>query len=264
MSLSRDSWLPQATELDLGQKRRVKHECGTDRIMLVSRGPDGLRAWCFRCNDGGFAPPPAESLADKLERLNRARLADASILRPELPEPRVYPVDDWPPAAAVWMYKAGLGRREIGEMGAYYHPPTDRVVLPVFEGSLSVFWQARAVDGRQPKYLAPSADRSRVVPRWGSAPSPTLTEDILSAFKVGLVGEGIAVMGTRVSDHLVSILLKRAAPVNVWLDPDVAGQIGARKIMKQLRAYGLEVRNILSPRDPKLMSRDDIKELLHV
>lgn len=254
----------------MGQKRRVKHECGTDRIMLVSRDDTGYRAFCFRCNEPGFAPPPQESLTEKLARMERQRSADSAIMRPELPEPRMYGLDDWPEKCRLWLYKAGLGRDRIGELGAYYHPPSDRVVLPVIEQGVPVFWQARAVDDRIPKYLAPSADRTRVIPRYGSAPNVTLTEDILSAFKVGISGhEGWSLMGTRVGNHALSLLLRRGARVNVWMDNDIGpkftvnrGQIAARKIGAQLRASGLEVRNIISPRDPKLMHRDEIKELL--
>jgi len=267
--LNRESWFPQAEGLDVGQKRRVKHDCGSDRIMLVSRDDTGYRAWCFRCNDGGSALPPQESLADKLARMARQREADSTILRPELPEPRVYGLDEWPAPHKLWLYKAGLGRDKIGELGAYYHPPSNRVVLPVLEGGEPVFWLARSVDGRQPKYLAPSADRTKIVPRFGRAEAVTLTEDILSAFKVGQVAEGWALMGTRVGNHLLSLLLRRRARVNVWLDNDLPplhpvnrGQIAAGKVCKQLRAAGLEVRNIISPRDPKLMHRAEIEELL--
>lgn len=238
--------------------------------MLVSRDDTGFRAWCFRCNDGGSAPPPQESLADKLARMQRQREADATVMRPEFPEPRVYDLDEWPMTARLWLYKAGLGRDKIGELGAYYHPGTDRVVLPVLEFGVPVFWLARATDDRQPKYLAPSADRTRVIPRYGADHHVTLTEDILSAFKVGDSGhEGWALMGTRVGNHLLSLLLRRGARVNVWMDNDIGpkfpvnrGQIAASKIGKQLRAAGLEVRNIISPRDPKLMHRDEIKALL--
>lgn len=267
--LNRESWYPLAAGLDVGQKLRVKHDCGSDRIMLVSRDDSGFRAWCFRCNDGGSALPPQESLTDKLARMARQRAADVAASRPELPEPRVYALDEWPSEARLWLYRAGLGRDRIGELGAYYHPPSDRVVLPVLDGGVPVFWQARAVDGRVPKYLAPSSDRSRVIPRFGAAANVTLTEDILSAYKVGMVGEGWAMMGTRVSDHALSRLLVRRARVNVWMDNDLPpkfsinrGQIAAKLIGKHLRAAGLEVRNIISPRDPKLMHADEIKALL--
>lgn len=264
MTLTRESWLPRALALRDGQSIRVEHDCGDGRVLKLSRDAEGYRAWCFRCNEGDRAPPPHESTAEKVARLARQAEADAAVLRPELPEPRVYRVDDWPPGARLWLYQAGLGRAEIGALGVYYHPPTDRVVLPVLEAGELVFWQARAWQkGRQPKYLAPSADKSSLIARWGRAESATLTEDILSAVKVGLSGgEGWAVMGTNVNTRAVAELLRRGVPVNVWFDPDPAGQRGALKLIKQLRAYGLAVRNILSARDPKLHTRAQVMEYL--
>lgn len=180
-----------------------------------------------------------------------------------MPVPAVREVSAWPADAALWLYKAGLSKAEIGRLGVYYHPPSDRVVVPVFEGPRPVFYQARAYQkGRMPKYLGPTPRPSTLLARWGSFPVPTLTEDMLSAIKIGLVAEGWAIMGTRVSDHMLVALMKRGGKVNVWLDPDAAGRKGAAKIGKQLRAYGLEVRDIVSARDPKLHSLEDIKEIL--
>lgn len=261
--LSKQSWWPQAEQLEVGQKRRVPHDCGEGSTLIVSRSADGYRAWCFRCNDGDSASPPVESLSDKVARISAQRAGDAALPFSGLPLPVVSAVSAWPAAAALWLYRAGLGRDDIGRLGAYYHPPSDRVVLPVLEAGVPVFYQARAYQkGRMPKYLGPTPRPPRLLARWGSAVSPTLTEDMLSAMKIGTVAEGWAVMGTKVSDHMIAMLLKRKTPVNVWLDPDAAGRKGAAKIIKQLRAYGLEVRDILSQRDPKLHTRDEIKELL--
>lgn len=264
--LDPQSWRPHAEGLAPGQRKRVDHSCGPGRTLLLSRDADGLRAFCFRCNESGRSATEPESLAVKAERLGKLRSSDLLVQQvrgTELPRPMVQSVDEWPTGAALWLYKAGLGRAEIGQMGAYYHPPSDRVVLPVLGGGKPVFWQARAVDGRQPKYLAPAVDRASVLPRWGNAPSPTLTEDILSAFKVGLVAEGWALMGTRVSVRVMAELLARGCAVNIWLDPDTAGQRGAAKVAAQLRAYGIPHRNIVSTKDPKLHTRAEIKEILH-
>jgi hypothetical protein len=136
-------------------------------------------------------------------------------------------------------------------------------VLPVLEAGVPVFYQARAYQkGRNPKYLGPTPRPPKLLARWGTAAVPTLTEDILSAMKIGEVAEGWAVLGTRVSDHMIAMLLRRGTAVNLWLDPDAAGRKGAAIISKQLRAYGLQVRDILSQRDPKLHTRDEIKEYL--
>lgn len=178
-----------------------------------------------------------------------------------MPVPRVLEVAAWPEGAKLWLYKAGLSNGDIGRLGVYYHPPSDRVVVPVYDATGEVFYQARAYQkDRFPKYLGPTPRPPRLLARWGSFVVPTLTEDMLSAIKIGTVAEGWAVLGTRVSDHMVSELMKRKSRVNVWLDPDAAGRKGAAKICQQLRAYGLEVRDILSARDPKLHHRDEIME----
>jgi hypothetical protein len=261
--LDRASWWPLAERLEVGQKLRTNHDCGPGRTLQLSRNEDGYRAWCHRCNDGGGAGPPPESIEQKVARINRMLAGDRSVreLQPGvMPVPQVWDVSEWPNGAAVWLYKAGLGRTEIGSLGIYYHPPSDRVVIPVG----GRFYQARAYQpGRMPKYLGPDVRPSTLIARWGQAESVTLTEDLLSAIKVGMVGEGWAVLGTSVSDHMVAELMKRGRPVNLWLDPDAAGRKGAARIGKQLRAYGLTVRDILSARDPKLHTRSEIKEILN-
>lgn len=268
--LSPQSWLHLTNGLLPGRRKRVNHDCGPGSTLLLSRDADGFRAFCFRCNDGATAPNPQESLADKVARLSRFAEAEkaCNVLR-SLPEPKVADVSAWPKKAALWLYKAGIGRAEIGRLGAYYHPPTDRVVLPILENGESIFWQARALDGRQPKYMAPAVDRTKVLPVFGASRIPTLTEDILSAFKVGLVGEGWAVMGTKLSAYGIGKLMERGSGCNVWFDNDLPpvfqvnrGQIAARKLIKQLRAYNIPVRNIVSAKDPKLHTRDEIRNYL--
>lgn len=273
--LSPQSWLPQAEQLDVGKRARVDHDCGAGRTLLISRNADGYRAYCFRCGDSGSAKPPQPSLAELAESIRRLQAGDALLhqggtgRRLELPAPQVHVVSEWPEQHRLWLYRAGIGKAEIGQLGAYYHPPSARVVLPVMHDGKPVFWQARAVDNRTPKYMAPDVDRASVLPRYGSATSPTLTEDILSAFKVGLVGEGWALMGTKLSMYAMNELRARGCTVNVWMDNDLPprfpvnrGQIAARKIIKQLTAFGIPCRNIISTKDPKLHTREEIGCLL--
>ena len=263
--LSPQSWLHLAEGLDIGRKRRHDHDCGSGKTLLISRDDRGYSSYCWRCSDHGFAPGPQESLSDKLARLARLRAGDeaCTAIRGK-PEPSNYDVDSWPTAAALWFYKAGLSRADIGALGAYYHPPSGRCVLPVGlgHGTEPAYWQARALDGRFPKYIGASHRPPSLIARWGSAPSPTLSEDILSAYKVGLVGEGWAVMGTSIPASYISELMRRQCVVNLWLDPDAAGRRAAAKYKKQLQAYGLQVRDIQSTLDPKRHTRAEIKEYL--
>ncbi len=84
----------------------------------------------------------------------------------------------------------------------------------------------------------------------------------MSAYKVGLVGEGWAVMGTSIPPVYIAELLRRDCVVNLWLDPDAAGRRAAVKYKKQLQAYNLRVRDIQSTFDPKRHTRGEIKEYL--
>jgi DNA primase len=135
-------------------------------------------------------------------------------------------------------------------------------VLPVREDGEVTFWQARSIDARLPKYLSPPVDRGQVLPRFGAAASVTLTEDLLSAFKIGLVAEAWCLMGTYANPKLVAQLLVRQAPVNVWLDPDGQGRKAATKVHKQMVAYGINARIIRSERDPKLHTFEEIARTL--
>ena len=64
-------------------------------------------------------------------------------------------------------------------------------------------------------------------------------------------------MGVKPSDKLIDELLPRKR-CNVWLDPDPPGQKAALRICKTLRSLGMQVRNIVSAKDPKLHTREEI------
>lgn len=262
--LSPASWLDKAKALPQGGRSRTDHDCGPGRTLTVRHDEQGYHAFCFRCNLPGWAPPEPVPLAVRLERIRNSQIADAKTAASVgLPEPRVNAWAEWPDTARLWLLKAGLSSADLPRLGAYYHPPSDRVVLPVLARSGRVlFWQARAVDGRLPKYLAPDTPKDSFVAQYGSAREVTLTEDLLSAYKVGRSGEGWSLMGTSISRHCLHLLSLRGCRVNVWLDPDAAGIKAARKVLAAVRSIGLEARQITSAKDPKLIHQQEIKELL--
>lgn len=262
--LSPASWVDKAKEVRIYERLRTDHDCGPGRTLTIRHDEKGLHAYCFRCNDSGWQAPAPVPLAVRLERIrDRAKVDEKFAKSVALPQPYVKAWDQWPPACRLWLLKAGLSRADAGLMGAYYHPPSERVVLPVLGPSLEVlFWQARAVDGRQPKYLAPPVDKQGITPMYGRSDAVTLTEDLLSAYKVGKVAEGWSLLGTALSQRTLGLLVARGCKVNVWLDPDGAGQKAATKVLAALRGAGLEARNIISKVDPKLVHREQIKELL--
>ncbi len=267
MRALRPEHLRLAKNLQPGHKTRVDHDCGSGKTALLSNTGKGYSLHCFRCGEPGWSPAEPEPLSVRLERLSKAQAIDNVVCQDAtLPEPQVRAWGDWPGEARLWLLKAGLSSHDVGQLGAYYHPTTQRVVLPVFSPAKRLlYWQARALDGRIPKYLGSPVGKDTCVPQYGKANEVTLTEDILSAYKVGTVAEGWCLLGTSMSKVCLGMLMARNAKVNIWLDPygiDKAGTRAADKVSKQLRSVGLECRIIKSEKDPKLVHRQQIKELL--
>ena len=257
--LDRRSFEKHLANLKPGGRLRVPHDCGHGRTLLISHVDDGVMAHCFRCNDSAFIKDE-RSLAERIAALAKARAADVEVIRPELPEPRERDVQQWPKAARVWLYKAGLSNDAIERLGFYWHPVTQRVVMPVFEDGELVYWQARSLNPNVPKYVNPTVERGTVAPRFGRGGACiVLTEDILSAVKVGMVNEAWAIMGTSLPDKIAVRLVNAARPVIVMLDPDDAGIKGAAKIITQLRLLGLTAGSYLGRADPKLLSLKEIE-----
>lgn len=260
--LDPEGWLPQAKALGPGTKRRVAHDCGAGTTMIVEHKLDRYTAWCFRCSEGGVERKQP-TLSDMVEARRRAASDAALRHATTLPVPLVASPREWPREARLWLYRAGFNDDMIQRLGIYYHPPTQRVVLPVVEGGSVVYWQARAVmKGQAPKYMNPSVDRNAVLPRFGAGPVVVLTEDYLSAAKVGGVVEGWSLLGTDMKDTVLARAVRETRPVLVWLDPDKAGRSAAARITRELRSVGVVTDNIESTRDPKLLSKQEIRQCL--
>lgn len=260
--LDSKEWLQHAQALHEGGSKKIEHSCGPGDCLHINNKRDGWSAYCHRCAYKGWVPRPAESLTEKLERLRRIQTAENTIAaRPELPTPAEYDPRAWPIDARVWLYKAGISNAEIESLGFYWNPRIQRVVIPVRdEAGQVIYWQARSLDATNPKkYLNPRVDKQRLVAKYGRGPAIVLTEDILSAYRVSRAEvEAWSLMGTKITDYIAAGLLLSGKPVAVWLDPDKAGQTNAALILKQLRAYGIDARNVVSSKDPKLLSRGDI------
>lgn len=235
--------------------------------MMVSHKAEGWSAHCFRCSEAngeGWVPRPAESLAERLERIKRSRIAEIRIAQSvSLPVGEADP-QAWPLSARVWLYKAGLSNVDIEKLGIRWSKAMERVVVPLYKNGEVVYWQARSLSKEDgiAKYVNPSVPRDHLLFKAGHGPL-VLTEDILSAYRMGKAGfSGWALMGTKLNDYNATQILLSGngsdVRVKLWLDPDKVGQDSARKIARSLRAYGADVSNIVSGLDPKLYSRLEI------
>lgn len=269
-------WLVKAQSLPLGGKSSIAHGCGTGRKLLIEHKEAGWAAWCYRCSEPGFVPKPKPSLAERIAKLSQQREVERRIMSNMAPPmPAVFSVDDWPDVAKVWLYKAGLDKDWIENIGFYWNPKLERVVMPVLSdlGSL-VFWQARGFDPKRPKYLSPELGPGMFKPVYKAVPlrpdpgrradTLVITEDILSAVRASEVAQGWSILGTSLTPFSEAEIVKfGASRVLVWLDPDEAGVNGRRKIVPRLRALGIDAKAVRADLDPKCYPIDEIRRKIN-
>jgi len=139
--------------------------------------------------------------------------------------------------------------------------------MPIYDRSgVLVYWQARAVsEGQSPKYTNPPVSKSEILFTSGDPTDKSrviVTEDILSAIRVGAHCPAACILGTKVSDSQAS-QLSTYARVSFWLDPDAAGLRGSAA---GKRTLGLVTRAdvISSDVDPKCLSNRRMREILQL
>lgn len=270
VQLEPHEWLHLAQTLPHNGRVRVPHSCGEGNALLISREHDKSTAYCFRCGATGFHREH-ESLSERLERLKLEEAADdAARASLELPEPRVYDTREWPLADKVWFFKQGFSLSMMADIGLYWCPDLGRVVLPITRGDQLLLWQARS-QRRTPKWISPDVPKQGLVARYGEGKGDciVLTEDALSAYKVGLVTEAWSLLGTKLHPSVLKELIQSGKRIVTWLDNDTGranganpGQEAAAQIGARLRAFGVPHRNIVSDHDPKQYNPDDIRRML--
>jgi hypothetical protein len=273
--ISPADWLGAAQSLPIGGKATIQHNCGSGRKLIVEHKPSGYAAWCHRCGLPGWVPKTL-SLDERIRAMRAVKAADTAAtqtIRPPLP--CVFSVNDWPEAAKVWLYRAGLSKDWIEHLGFYFHADTGRVVMPVMDGDSLCFWQARGFATDQAKYISPALGPAQSKPVFISDPytgaemdrlpdTLALTEDILSAVRVGQTCEAWSLLGTALTPEAIRLLATRKpSRVLVWLDPDDAGVSARRKIVPKLRAMGLDAKAVRAPRDPKNFTFAEIRSYIH-
>lgn len=259
-------WLERAKRLPLGRKQRIAHDCSLDKSMVVSHGEQGYSAYCFRCGPVGFHAHGYRTL----EELNRVQELNKLALEPQSPElPDDY-TDVVPPQHLLWLARAGISAGRAKRFGIGWSARLGRVVLPVYDRSGSlVYWQARAVSpGQTPKYINPPADKNLLCYWVDDRADRTrdtgvcVTEDILSAIRVGRHMRAASILGTKLSaSQEAQITRATRARVFVWLDPDQAGRDGS-SVLRRKMGMVIDTTIIESDADPKCLPDRLIREHL--
>ena len=258
-----DGWLVAAKLLPLGGRGRYAHECGNGEAMIISHNNRGYSGYCNRCHANEFQGHGQRTFKELMEL--RAQEKD---LRQELGAEVKLPSDftlDIPVEGRLWLYKASItpGMAREAEIG--YSPYFKRVIIPVFDQGGLVYFQARALhDYQDIKYINPRVDRSNIAYWVGHNDCDKariiVTEDILSAIRVGQFIPTMSALGTRLSIPLAN-RLSEYDEVTTWLDPDSAGIKGAHE-MRKLLTLTTRVSDIVSRADPKNLTNEEIKQCL--
>jgi hypothetical protein len=256
-------WLEVAQQLPLGHKRRIQHDCSEGKDMLVSHNDTGYSAYCFRCGPVGFDPHGYQSIAEitRLKELN----AEASV-----PQTKELPNDytlEIPADKFTWLAKGGISVASARNNLIGWSDRLGRIVMPVYDrDGILIYWQARAVSqGQSPKYTNPPVSKTSVLYTAGDSGDKRrviVTEDILSAIRVGAHCPTACILGTKVSDSQAA-QLSTFDRVSFWLDPDAAGHTGAAAGKRTLSLV-TRADIISSDVDPKCLSDRKIREILQL
>ncbi|MCP4342901.1 MAG: hypothetical protein GY799_29465 [Desulfobulbaceae bacterium] len=233
--------------------------------MIISNSKNGYSGYCNRCHEQPFVPHGRRSFKELMELQRREReLSEQLSATVALPHDFTL---DIPAHGMLWLFKASITPYRARQAGIGYSKYYDRVVIPVYQDGKLVYFQARSLNRDQEiKYINPRVNRADiaywVIPPQADKSRIVITEDILSAIRVGKFIPTMSAMGTKLSVPLANRLSEYDL-VTTWLDPDAAGIDGAYK-MRQLLSLTTQTSNIVSELDPKNLTDEEIQTCLKV
>lgn len=254
--------LEHAQDMMRGDSIYITHPDCTDKtkLKLTVREDGSVWAHCMKCGGQRNINRGAGPVEDFHYDFRQREL----YLPPTLPEDFT---QDIPLRSAVWFLKAGITLPQARTLGWGWSDRLRRVVLPIVIGGQLVYYQARATDGREPKYLNPSTGKSKATPVYyhgDMAKRPKVlafTEDILSAVRVARWVPTCPLLGTTPGPEHMALLADDVTPV-VWLDGDAAGQEGTLKCQTMFQWHPLPALTIHTDRDPKAYSNAEIQDIM--
>ena len=172
----------------------------------------------------------------------------------------IFNIAQVPIKALGWLRKYGITNEEITTHDFHWSWDEMLLLFPVYEeGRNMVMWQGRNF-GDGPKYLT-SGPKSDTLYRVGKAASDTIivTEDLISAIKVGREYEAAPLWGAEMGLGLIKKVAGEYSNLGVWLDPDKTLQ--AVEIALRASQY-IPTFVITSTRDPKEYGLEAITELV--
>lgn len=245
--------------IQMGRTVKIPHKgCSNSAAMSVTNGADGYLVFCHKCGETAFLSHH-NSVA---ERIKNQKIIDAECrliqsVSYALPEDFSHTIAS---KGLAWLGRGGWSCDLIEAYNIGWSEKLQRVILP-----LSVGFIARSVTlGHSPKYIEKCpADSIWMSDTKRCSMSPIgdtvcITEDILSAGRVGEFIPAYSLCGTSISTVQLSVLYRIKNKI-IWLDKDAAGSNGVRKIVKRLLFGNIKVIHL---DEPKHLTNDQLRSVL--
>lgn len=283
-----DDLISMFQEIAVGSSIRTNHESdycsGDSNSMIVRRDDDGFNVKCFRCGRfGKRGLHGVSALKSKMERAagkrdSGAYTADSRVARvfSEVLDGCVQGTGsysehlrDFGIHGRVWLNRYGITADEVLKYGITYDHKHDAVLLPVFDAEGCAGFQVRHLHPEYvgPKYLSyfvrqpgavfcagPGASMERLV----------ITEDVISAIKVGRVVLATPLRTTQMNDRqLADILDTGVDQFQIWLDDDNT-QVKQHQIALKRKLEKLGTCEVIkTANDPKCYSESEIISIVY-
>lgn len=255
------------------QRSNCPHCSDTKQRFYERDTGSGTVQYCHNCGYKNFIPTKNRTFkqtVDYIAKYVNSKNEETNIVKEiKLPFDFTTQIDT---KAKLWLKKYGINDDEIKTFNFGWSESMQRLILPVFDSSGLIYYQARTfkpITKDNPKYInirqqgAKNVFFRREVPNDDSKlDSVCIVEDILSAIKVGRVVRSLALLGSYFPDAL-NPLYRRASKILIWLDDDkyVTAVKQARKINT---LFNVPVKVIRTPLDPKEYSTDEITGYLGI
>ena len=236
-----------------GQSWKIQHKgCSESKALSVKMDVEGYLFHCFKCGASAFLPHEDSTFRDRKRREAEKAAYQAERMKNDFNLPADF-TTDIPAEGLAWLGKGGWGSDMIFKHGAGWSARLGRVVFKVEPFG----YIARAVYPDQtPKYLSKTPGAAW----WCSEPITDrvcLTEDILSAGKVGQLYPAMAMLGT---DSLNLDIASKCKQLLIWTDNDAGGEKARRFVRGKLQWLPrLQILDIKAGRDPKYYTADEIR-----
>lgn len=228
-------------QLPIGEQTNINHDdcsAGTDtrKRLYVKRLSHCTVAYCHNCGEHGWHNSAKRRIVSVEELLSTIEQEEKAAGEVVLPSDLERNLAFWPAEAQAWLAKYEITPDEITNHSISYSPSWDRVILPVYRGGELVYWQGRALNGREPKYLAAKGGTKPLfsVLCHNATDSCFVVEDYLSAIKMGRHADAVALLGTSADINDLTDALSGYKNIGIVLDPDIAGLRKAHELTTRL------------------------------